>query len=143
MLSLLLLYILLVGGAIIQEVTSSFIDDVISCYFADIIFKMDSHEKKWVSERSQAYILRKQGYNIEEIMKILGKSNKFVMKWSKRGESGEFLRKRESGRPTKLSSNIIKTLENSKNCRGKSARKLNKRLQLKDVSVSKSQFTDI
>ena len=95
-------------------------------------------ERKLVTERSQCYILRKQGYKVSEIMKILGKSDKFVMKWSQRGESGDFQRKSGSGRPTKLSSKILKELKHSKYRRGFSTRKLSKKLKGKGEDVCKS-----
>ena len=51
---------------------------------------MTSSENSSVSERSQADILRKQGFKVSQIMELLNKSKNWVMKWSVRGETGEF-----------------------------------------------------
>ena len=48
---------------------------------------MTSSENFLVSERSQAYILRKQGFKVSHIREIMIKSKNLVIKWSVHGET--------------------------------------------------------
>ena len=52
-----------------------------------------------MSERSQAYILTKQESKVSQVIKILYKSKKWVMKWYIYGEAGDFSHRKGSGRP--------------------------------------------
>ena len=69
---------------------------------------------------------------------LIGKSSFFVQKWSKRGENGTFERKKGSGRPSKISSKILTTLEKSKYKRHQSTRKLSRKLKHSGLTVCKS-----
>ena len=60
-----------------------------------------------------------------------------MMKWSAHGETGEFNRKRGSGRPSKLSSKIIEELKMSKYRRGLSVRTISRKLKGKGENISK------
>ena len=64
---------------------------------------MAPSENSLVSERSQACILRKQGFKVSQIMELLNKSKNWVMKWYVHGKTGEFSRRKVSDRPSKLS----------------------------------------
>ena len=99
---------------------------------------MDSNKVEAVSKRSQAYILIKQGYSVRETAQLIGKSRFFVQKWSKRGENGTFERKKGNGRPSKISSKILTTLEKSKYKRHQSTRKLSRKLKHSGLAVFKS-----
>ena len=85
---------------------------------------MDSNKVEAVSKRSQAYILIKQGYSVRDTAQLIGKSIFFVQKWSKCVENWTFERKKGSGRPSKISSRILTTLEKSKYKCHRSTRKL-------------------
>ena len=61
---------------------------------------------------------------MKDSAQLIGKSSFFVQKWSKHGENGTFERKKGSGRPSKISSKILTTLEKSKYKRQQSTRKL-------------------
>ena len=63
---------------------------------------MASSENSFVSERSQAYIFRKQEFKVSQIMENLYKSKKWVIKWSVCGENGEFSQRKGSGIPINL-----------------------------------------
>ena len=56
---------------------------------------MASSENAFVSERSQAYIFTKQEFKVSQIMAILYKSKKWVIKWDINGETGESAVERE------------------------------------------------
>ena len=99
---------------------------------------MDNNRVEEVSKRSQAYILIKQGYSVRETAQLIGKSSCFVQKWSKRGETGTFERKKGSGRPSKISSKILTTLEKSKYKRHQSTRKLSRKLKHSGLTACKS-----
>ena len=73
---------------------------------------MDSYKVEAVSKRSQAYI-DKRGYSLRDTAQLLGKLSCIVQKWSKRGKNGTFEREKGSGRPSKISSKILPTLETS------------------------------
>ena len=60
---------------------------------------MDRNKVEAVSNRSQAYILIKQGYSVRDTAQLIGKLSLFVQKWSKRGENGTFEMKKGSKRP--------------------------------------------
>ena len=60
---------------------------------------MASSENSFMSERSQAYIFRKQKFKVSQIMKVLCKSKNWVIKLSISGETGEVSRRKGSGRP--------------------------------------------
>ena len=55
-----------------------------------------------MSERSQAYIFRKQEFKVSQTVEILHKSKNWVIKWSVCGETGEFSWRNGSGRPINL-----------------------------------------
>ena len=97
---------------------------------------MDSNKVEAVSKRSQAYILIKLGYSVRDTAQLIGKLSFFVQKWSKRGEI--FERKTGSGRPSKISSKILTTLEKSKYKRHQSTRKLSRKLKHSGLTVCKS-----
>ena len=99
---------------------------------------MDSNKVEAVSKRSQAYILIKQGYSVRDTAQLFGKSSIFVQKWSKRCENGTFQRKKGSGRPSKILSKILTTLEKSKYTRHQSTRKLSRKLKHSGLTVCKS-----
>ena len=99
---------------------------------------MNSNKVEAESKRSQAYILIKQGYSVRDTAQLIGKSSFFVQKWSKRGENGTFERKKGSGRPSKISSKILTTLEKSKYKRHQSTRKLSRELKHSGLAVCKS-----
>ena len=54
------------------------------------VVKMTSSENSQVPERSQAYIFRKQGLKMSQIIEFLNILKNRVMKWSVLGENGEF-----------------------------------------------------
>ena len=99
---------------------------------------MDSHKVEAVSKRSQAYILIIRGYSVRDTAQLIGKSSFFVQKWSKCCENGIFERKKGSGRPSKISSKILTTLEKSKYKRHQSTRKLSRKLKHSGLAVCKS-----
>lgn len=70
-------------------------------------------------------------------MEILNKSKNRVLKWYVRGNTGEFNRKKESGRQPKLSTKVITELKMSKYKRGSSVRKISRKLKGKGENVSK------
>ena len=51
------------------------------------VVKMASSENSLVSERSQVYILKKQGFKVSQIMEIMIKSKYWVIKWFARCET--------------------------------------------------------
>ena len=65
---------------------------------------MASSEKKCVSERSDAYILRQQGFKVQAVITIMDESNNIMMKLSERREKFDLSRKMGSGRPNTMSS---------------------------------------
>ena len=76
---------------------------------------------------------------MRDTAQLIGKSSFFfVQKWSKRGKNGTFERKRGSGRPSKISSKILTTLEKSKYKRHQSTRKLSRKLKHSGLAVCKS-----
>ena len=52
------------------------------------VVKTASSKKSIVSERSQAYFLRKQGFKVSQIMEIMIKSKNWVIKWFICGGTG-------------------------------------------------------
>ena len=67
--------------------------------------------------------LKKQGFKVSQIMKIINKSKNWVMKWYVHGETEEFNQRKKSGRPSKLSSKVIEEPKMSKYKRDLSVRK--------------------
>ena len=64
-----------------------------------------------VTARKTAVELRKTGLLEQEIATQLGKSIRWVKKWLRREREGEKLEDRKrSGRPTKLTNNVKKTI---------------------------------
>ena len=51
---------------------------------------------------SQPYIFRKQAFKVSQIMEFLSKSKNWMIKWSVCDETGEFSRRKGSGRPINL-----------------------------------------
>ena len=97
---------------------------------------MDSNKVEAVSKRSQAYILIKHGYSVRDTAQLIGKSS-FL---SRSGQNVvRYLRgMKGSGRPSKISSKILTTLEKSKYKRHQSTRKLSRKLKHSGLIVCKS-----
>ena len=93
---------------------------------------MASSEKKCVSECSEAYILRQQGFKVQAVITIMGESNNIMMKLSESGEKNDFSRKMESGRPNTMSSKSL----NYKS--GRATKQLTRIRKDKKTNISKS-----
>ena len=100
---------------------------------------MDSNKVEAVSKRSQASILIKRGYSVRDTAQLIGKSRFFL---SRSGQKvvrmGHLRGKKGSGRPSKISSKILTTLEKSKYKRHQSTRKLSRKLKHSGLAVCKS-----
>ena len=88
--------------------------------------------KKLSYLRAQASLLRSSGPSVQEIAKVLEKSERWVVKWSSRAE--DFEDKKRSGRPKILSEVAKNVLEKVKYKRRKSTRQLSQRLASKGLS---------